>query len=404
LILRLFFDPSVWKEYRQFVTTKEDKHLDSLYRVLDGLLEQVDRVITLDEFKASIEGSGAFQRDKDREVLLQMLSVLENQEVGDDLVHNLLVQIKQKEIAERLAVTSFDFVAGKKTLEDITSIYESFEKVETSLAEPKFVTDDLDELYQQTIATPGLRWRLGTLNRMLGSIRRGDFGFVFARPETGKTTFLASEVSNFAGQTETPIIWVNNEEQGSKVMTRLYQASLGLSMEELMHDRRAAQQEYQRLTRGNIKLFDDASVYKRHLEDLCDKHKPSLIVIDQIDKIKGFDGDREDLRLGKIYQWARELAKTYCPIIGVCQADGTAEGVKWLNMGHVTSAKTSKQAEADFIIGIGKTNEQGRELTRYINISKNKLTGDPDTVPELRHGFCEVVIDPIRARYKDVGE
>lgn len=368
------------------------------------MLEQVDRVVTLDEFKASIEGSGAFQRDKDREVLLQMLSVLENQDIGDDLVHNLLVQIKQKEIAERLAVASFDFVAGKKTLEDLTSIYETFEKVETSLAEPKFVTDDLDELYQQTIATPGLRWRLGTLNRMLGSIRRGDFGFVFARPETGKTTFLASEVSNFAGQTETPIIWVNNEEQGSKVMTRLYQAALGLSMEELMGDRRAAQQEYQRLTRGNIKLFDDASVYKRHLEDLCDKHKPSLIVIDQIDKIKGFDGDREDLRLGKIYQWARELAKTYCPIIGVCQADGTAEGVKWLNMGHVTSAKTSKQAEADFIIGIGKTNEQGRELTRYINISKNKLTGDPDTLPELRHGFCEVVIDPIRARYKDVGE
>jgi replicative DNA helicase len=400
----LFFNPHVWKEYRQFVSTKEDKHLDSLYRVLDGLLEQVDREITLDEFKASIEGSGAFQRDKDREVLLQMLSVLENQDIGDDLVHNLLVQIKQKEIAERLAVTAFDFVAGKKSLEDISSIYESFEKVEKSLEEPKFVTDNLDELYQQTIATPGLRWRLGTLNRMLGSIRRGDFGFVFARPETGKTTFLASEVSHFASQTESPIIWVNNEEQGSKVMTRLYQASLGLSMDELMADRQRSQQEYQRLTRSNIKLFDDASVYKRHLEDLCEKHQPALIVIDQIDKIKGFDGDREDLRLGKIYQWARELAKTYCPIIGVCQADGTAEGVKWLNMGHVTSAKTSKQAEADFIIGIGKTNEQGRELTRYINISKNKLTGDPDTLPELRHGFCEVVIDPIRARYKDVGE
>ncbi len=400
----MFFNPHVWKEYRQFVSTKEDKHLDSLYRVLDGLLEQVDREITLDEFKASIEGSGAFQRDKDREVLLQMLSVLENQDIGDDLVHNLLVQIKQKEIAERLAVTAFDFVAGKKSLEDISSIYESFEKVEKSLEEPKFVTDNLDELYQQTIATPGLRWRLGTLNRMLGSIRRGDFGFVFARPETGKTTFLASEVSHFASQTESPIIWVNNEEQGSKVMTRLYQASLGLSMDELMADRQRSQQEYQRLTRSNIKLFDDASVYKRHLEDLCEKHQPALIVIDQIDKIKGFDGDREDLRLGKIYQWARELAKTYCPIIGVCQADGTAEGVKWLNMGHVTSAKTSKQAEADFIIGIGKTNEQGRELTRYINISKNKLTGDPDTLPELRHGFCEVVIDPIRARYKDVGE
>ncbi|MCL5460081.1 hypothetical protein M3M33_15700, partial [Loigolactobacillus coryniformis] len=83
------------------------------------------------------------------------------------------------------------------------------------------------------------------------------------------------------------------------------------------------------------------------IEDLCSKYSPSLVVIDQIDKVKGFTGDREDLKLGAIYQWARELAKTHCPVIGVCQADGTAEGVKWLNMGHVTSAKTTKQAEAD---------------------------------------------------------
>jgi len=404
LILKLFFNPSIWKEYRQFVSTKDDRLLDSLYRVLDGLLERVDREISLDEFKASLEASGAFERDKDREVLLQMLAILETSDIKEDVLHDILVQIKQKDLAEKLGAASFDFVAGKKTLQDIEEIYSKFGTIEKNTKELQFVTDNLDELYQQTIATPGLRWRLGTLNRMLGSIRRGDFGFVFARPETGKTTFLASEVSNFAGQTERPIIWVNNEEQGTKVMTRLYQATLGLSIDELMMDRRASQQEYGRLTRNSIKLFDDASVYKRQLEDLCEKYQPALVVIDQIDKIKGFDGDREDLRLGKTYQWARELAKTYCPVIGVCQADGTAEGVKWLNMGHVTSAKTSKQAEADFIIGIGKTGEQGRELTRYINISKNKLTGDPDTVPELRHGFCEVIIDPIRARYKDVGE
>ena len=63
------------------------------------------------------------------------------------------------------------------------------------------------ELYNETIATPGLRWRLGSLNRMLGSLRKGDFGFIFARPETGKTTFLASEVTNFATQLEQPILW-----------------------------------------------------------------------------------------------------------------------------------------------------------------------------------------------------
>ena len=404
ILLRLFFDPILWKEYRQFVNTKGDKHLEMLYEVLDGLLERVNRVVTLDEFKASVEGSGAFSRDKDREIFLQMLSILETAEIGDDVMHQLLVDMKQRDIAEKLGIASFEMSEGKRTLTDIKEIYDSFGDVEAKLNEIQPVTDDLDAIYNATVGTPGLRWRLGSLNRMLGSLRKGDFGFIFARPETGKTTFLASEVSHFATQAQSPILWINNEEQGAKVMTRLYQASLGVTLEQLMRNRHESKEIYLRNTNRNVVLIDESSIHRRQIEDLCRKYQPSLVVIDQIDKIKGFAGDREDLKLGAVYIWARELAKEYCPVIGVCQADGTAEGVKWLNMGHVTNAKTSKQAEADFIVGIGATNEQGKEGTRYINISKNKLQGDPDTDPKRRHGFCEVIIEPEIARYKDIGE
>jgi hypothetical protein len=128
------------------------------------------------------------------------------------------------------------------------------------------------------------------------------------------------------------------------------------------------------------------------------------VIFDQIDKIKGFAADREDLRLGAIYVWARELAKMYCPVIGVCQADGQAENVKWLTMEHVSNAKTSKQAEADWILGIGKIHAEGADYSRYLNISKNKLLGDPDTVADFRHGRFETYIEPQIARYVDVME
>jgi len=404
LILRLLLDHTVWSEYRQFIKLKDDKYLAVLYGVLDELQDSLHRVVTPDEFKAAVGLRIDSERDKDREVYEQLLKLLTEADIGPDILHELLVQIKQKEIAEKLGIVSFDFAAGKKTLQDIEDVYKTFDTVEEEIKEVQFVTDDLDELYNQTVATTGLRWRLQSLNRMLGSLRKGDFGFVFARPETGKTTFLASEASYFAEQSKSPVLWINNEEQGNKVMSRLYQASLGITVDELMRNRHESKQQYFKNTHGNIRLYDDASVYKRQIEDLCSKYSPGLVIIDQIDKIKGFTGDREDLKLGAIYQWARELAKTYCPVIGVCQADGTGEGVKWLNMGHVSSAKTSKQAEADFIIGIGKTNEQGKEFTRYINISKNKLHGDTDSDPKLRHGFCEVIIEPEIARYRDIGE
>jgi hypothetical protein len=108
------------------------------------------------------------------------------------------------------------------------------------------------------------------------------------------------------------------------------------------------------------------------------------------------------LKLGAICVWARELAKEYAPAIGVFQADGSAEGQKWLTMDHVANVKTAAQAEGDWILGIGKTHAQEAEYLRYLNISKNKLAGDEDSINSLRHGRTEVLIQPEMARYKDI--
>ena len=70
-------------------------------------------------------------------------------------------------------------------------------------------------------------------------------------------------------------------------------------------------------------------------------------------------------------------------------------------MSDMDLSKTGKAAEADWILGIGKTHEPGFEFIRYINISKNKLSGDEDTDPGQRHAKIQVEIQPDIARYKD---
>lgn len=275
----------------------------------------------------------------------------------------------------------------------------------TNIQKIEYVTDDLHDILRDTITKSGLRWRLNSLNRSLGSLRKGDFGFIFARPESGKTTFLADQVTHMASQlseSDGPILWFNNEEQGKKVKFRCYQAALNAKKEYLLHNTDAAMAEFRSVTKGKL-LIKDEAYHRYEIEAICKKEKPSLIIFDQIDKIKGFKADRNDLALGAVYQWAREMAKTYAPIIGVCQADGTGEGVKWLDMGHVADAKTSKQAEADFILGIGKSNDSGFDFYRYFNISKNKLTGDTDSDSSMRHGRIQTIIRPEVARYDDIG-
>jgi KaiC/GvpD/RAD55 family RecA-like ATPase len=323
---------------------------------------------------------------------------------GQESVRSLLESFRQKRLCEDIATAAYEASRGVKTTVDILALAEQLRNPKQDL-DYAFVTDDLDDILDQTVRTPGLRWRLGTLNRSLGSLRKGNFGFVFARPETGKTTFLASEVTHMASQLKEedgPIIWFNNEQEGKVVKLRCFQAALGARTEHLLRAPDRAKVGYQDATHGKLLLVDEASIQYKFVEQMAAKYKPSLMVFDQIDKIKGFDRDREDLAMGAIYTWARELAKTYCPVIGVCQADGTAEGERWLHMGHVSNAKTAKQAEADFILGIGKTHDSGQEFIRYLNISKNKLVGDADSEPGLRHARLDVIIHPDIARYEDI--
>jgi KaiC/GvpD/RAD55 family RecA-like ATPase len=287
-------------------------------------------------------------------------------------------------------------------LEEVKRLTDELDKPVVLTEEIERITTDLELLAEHAVNQPGLRWRLDCLNKSLGSLRKGDFGFIFARPESGKTTFLASESSKMIDQSDKPVVWFNLEEQGEKVMLRFYQGYFGVTLDVLLANVKQYKKLFQEKVGDKFILVDNAGLTARDIERTLHSVQPSLIIYDQIDKIKGFKADREDLVYGAIYQWARELAKTYAPTIGVCQADGSAEGQKWLSMANVSNAKTSKQAEADWILGLGKTHEETAEYIRYINLSKNKLMGDKDSIPSLRHGRFEVVIRPEIARYSDI--
>ena len=392
---------------------KDNKEINILFKYLNKMHELYKKDLEVAEFSAYVLTNCM---EKDREVLTEFLSTINDvEDTSDEVFADIFADVLKRQKAYDLALASLEVSEGRKDFADLLTLTRDLDVVNpvTNHEEVLFVTDDLEVLYNESIKIPGLRWRLQTLNRMLGSLRRGDFGFIFARPETGKTTFLASEVSNFAQQLHArmaednekhvgPILWFNNEEQGNKVKLRLYQAMLGLDKAQLGSDIVGNRQRYRDMGGSHIKIYDSASISRQQVEQLCAEFQPSLVIFDQLDKIKGFVGDREDLRLGTIYVWAREIAKTYCPVIAVCQADASGEGKKYLNMDNVANAKTAKQAEADWILGIGKSHGEGEEFLRYIHLSKNKLDGDSDTEPELRHGRETVRINPYSARYQDM--
>lgn len=402
-IIKLLCNYNFYLKYNNIIYKyiKDNKELCTIYNYISLLMNKYQDNISIEVLSLYILSQ---VQEKEKEIYKNILEEIRKESIDSVIIEDLILELSKKHQAYELSKLALDVSEGYKSFDDLLLFTQNL-NASTDLVDPStghsIVTDDLDELYNTTYSTTGLRWRCSSLNKSLGSLRKGDFGFIFARPETGKTTFLASEVSYFAEQCDSPILWFNNEEQGSKVKLRIYQASLGIGLTELLNNRDKYGKQFFDKTARKIILNDAANTTKNDVQRLIELYQPGCIVFDQLDKIQGFSGDREDIRLGNIYIWARNIAKQYCPVIGVCQADATGEGKRWLTMDNVASAKTTKQAEADWIIGIGKTHNENEEYFRYLSICKNKLLGDEDTDPILRHGHLTVKINPYVARYED---
>lgn len=403
LLLKVLLDKDRFNSFKEYIDLKYLKEnfreISFLYTSLLSLHEKTDQSLSVDDLQGAFFAS---YPESDRTIYGAFFEQLYAANVSEVVAEDIIQGLLRKKQNLKLSELSFAVAQGLKPQEELDNFL-SKTSVDAPTDLPDYeVSTDLEELLKGHATEQGLRWRLDCLNKSLGSLRKGDFGFIFARPETGKTTFLASEISHFLTQTKTPIVWLNNEEDGWKVMLRVYCAYFGLSSEQVLSNVKKFKDLFTQATIGSFRFFDSANITRYDVERIVKRLQPGLVIYDQIDKVKGFSSDREDLRLGAIYQWARELAKGSHAAIGVCQADGQAEGVRYLTMEHVANAKTAKQAEADFILGLGKTNDVELGNSRFLNISKNKLLGDKDSISDLRHGRFEVLIEPTIARYKDI--
>ena len=407
-IIQLFCkDKEIFTKYYKYINLNYIKinynNLYKLFIVINSHYTKYDSTF-IDKKELDVSYNANYLlADSERKELNDLLNRIFQEKIQNkEVVIELLEQHRKRCLAGDVAKLALDVEDGTTNIQELMDKFNEFEHQEIEADKSDPVEMNLSKLHSSQVATPGLRWRLNFLNKSLGSLRKGDFGFIFARPETGKTTLLASEISRMVEQTEGDILWFNNEEQSNKVAIRCYQAVLGVTTDLLFSDIELYDKEFKEITQDRIKIFDfEESSRPRKIENILKKHNPALIIFDQMDKIKGFKADRNDLELKAIYQWAREIAKKYAPVIAISQASGEAEGKLWLTMDMVDSSKTAKQGEADWILGIGKESDNTSRI-RYLNISKNKLLGDSDSLPDMRHGTSQVIIKPEVARYEDI--
>lgn len=404
ILLKYILYNNIYNNYYKYINKNyikdNNKELYKLYLTIEVMFkENPDKDFTLDEFELTFY---SMYPAASRPVYTVIFNKLREINIDLDVIVSVLEEHKRKAIAHRVSEVAFDVAQGIKTVEDLLSEVDQLNHTKIEEDDYQFVTCDLHTLLDELINVPGIKFRLKTLRKMYGSLRKGDFGFLFTRPEVGKTTLLASEATYMSQQLEQPVIHFSNEESGNKIQFRYIQAAFGKTRHDIEQNLNAVNAQYQKHFAERIKILDSASISRRDVEKVIERINPGLIIIDSIDKLKGFKDDRDDLVYKEIYQWGRELAKTYAPVIGVCHASASAENKKYLNMDDVAYAKTAKQGEADWILGIGATDRLEEQNMRYLAAPKNKLIGDDESMEEFRHGHCAVTIRPEIARYEDV--
>lgn len=319
--------------------------------------------------------------------------------ISDDVAQDIIQKLWRKEIGREITTLGINLSEGDQSA--MGMLQALLDRVANDYSPDDFgptTTKELDELL--ALSSNDNRWQFNieTLSRHCYGLGGGEFMIVLARPECGKTSFLVSLMTGPGGFCDqgAKVLYLGNEEATERTMLRSIQSASGMSRTEISEDPQAALEAFA-CARANLEMksivdwdLDLVDAYVRKMG--CD-----VLIIDQSDKL-GVSGNYNATheRLRELYRRLRELAKRHnCALIGVSQASNDAEGKTRVTFAMAEGSKTGKGAEADLILGIGKhngDNEDGEvDNTRFLTISKNKLSGFHGTIP--------VMLEPDVARY-----
>lgn len=380
----------------------EDEAAD-LYDILTAAHEKYGCDLTSKELMSLYTVQHPVATRAERGIIEDLIRTIEatdplSNAVAKDVIENMWRQEIGREIANiGININEGDYQA-------MDTLKALLEKVETGFLPddlPEPCRMDIDELMQE--ATDENRWEFNikTLSRHVYGIGPTEFMVVFAMSNAGKSAFgvsLACAPGGFCEQ-GARVLYIGNEEKVSRTRLRAMTAWSGSSAKMIAQTpglNVEVRRKWQELE-DQIDFIDTQDWDLTQIEAYIAKSKPDVVIVDQADKVQiGGSYNASHERLRELYRRLREVAKRHdCALIAVSQASAEAEGRTRLSYTMMEGSKIGKAAESDLIIGIGKhsgdTEDNEPDNTRFLTVSKNKLSG--------WHGTIICNIQPEISRY-----
>ena len=381
-MIRLMLNKKFYTQYKGTLSpTVFSGDISSLYDTIQKAHDKYEEDIKVDELYSLHTAifNPALTRAAKEKFSELIEDIREVQEPNKEIAKDIMRILSDRDLAQRIAVEATEIFNGKEAnFADITGM---IDKHKTNINEDKIpaVTNNVDEVLDLLGMTTKWKFNIPMLKNNVGGIGGGNLMISFARPETGKTAFwisLCAGPEGFAEQGAKIHAFIN-EEPAIRTQMRAISCYTGMTREEIIQEKNVAQRVWSEI-KDNISMFDTVDWSMDDIDSHCEKHRPDIIVIDQLDKIN-VTGTfaRTDEKLRQIYTSAREIAKRRdCAVIAMSQASAEAHNRNSISFDQMENSKTGKAAEADLIIGIGRnSNSDTENKIRTLCISKNKING-----------------------------
>lgn len=333
--------------------------------------------------------------------------------VDEVAVKGVVNSLYERDFSGRAAALIARYQAG----EEVDLVYELHRMTDSTartLAQStsaQWIDDSIEDILKHEEKDYGLKFPTGVLAGAIKGVLGGASVAIAGRPDKGKTSLIAFILAHFAKQLdnyfdpERPILWLNNEGKGQRIVPRIYQAALGLDMDELVALSNAGElrARYEavvgRVDRIRVKDMHGASFAQ--IEQVVEAMRPCVVVWDMMANFRlgssSGGGNKAD-EIEEKWQVAREMAVRHDFVsLGTVQISNEGGNMLYPPYSALKDSKTGIQGATDIILMMGALDTPEMASLRGLSTPKNKyqMPGKPS------HVQSECYFDASKCQFMD---
>lgn len=348
----------------------------------------------------------------EQQAVMKMLITKLDTDVDKSIIEGITAQLYERDFAGRAAAVLRKFEDGEEvdvTYELNRMANENMRRL--SSAQPSsYIDTPIEDLLKEYEDDRGLKLPTNVLKESVGGLQGGDLLLVAGRPDKGKTSLVAAILTEFAPQLKDmgwegrPLLWLNNEGSGKRIIPRIYQAALNVDFLELTRLSNAGTLRslyLQAVCNQDIRVKDIHGMSLGQIEQVIEDMNPAAVVYDMPANIKttgmGAGANKTD-GLEGIWQGIRDICVLHNHVgIGTSQISNEGDNELFPGYGALKDSKTGVQGAVDVMLMMGAFNSPDMAAVRGFATPKNKrqIAGKPSYVQST------IAFDSARCQFTD---